>query len=102
MAKIEEDLEKLKDKDVHQGIPVAFMACKSKSQYIQLYLHHAPYDWLKNDFGLKKDAFMVNCAEAESHAIGTIFPKTRIHYCDFHVGQLWEKQPDGQVVKTND
>jgi hypothetical protein len=49
-------------------------------------------DWLKNECGLKTDAFIVDCAEAESHAIGTVFPEIRIHYCDFHVGQLWEKQ----------
>ena len=35
---------------------------------------------------------MVDCVEAESHAIRTVFPEAGIHYCDFHVGQLWEKQ----------
>ncbi|KAF8930864.1 hypothetical protein BGZ47_000346 [Haplosporangium gracile] len=64
----------VKDKDVHQGIPIAFMACKFESR-------------------LKTVAFMVDCAEAESHAMGTVFPEARIHYCDFHVG--WH------VVTTN-
>ncbi|KAK5814309.1 hypothetical protein F5H01DRAFT_22996 [Linnemannia elongata] len=49
-------------------------------------------DWLKIECGLKTDAFMVDCAEAESYAIGTVFFESRIHYCDFHVAQLWEKQ----------
>lgn len=34
---------------------------------------------------------MVDCAEAETHAIGVVFPESKIYYCDFHVGQLWEK-----------
>ncbi|KAF8941864.1 hypothetical protein BGZ47_007085 [Haplosporangium gracile] len=35
---------------------------------------------------------MVDCAEAESHASGIVFPEARIHHFDFHGGQLWEKQ----------
>lgn len=78
----------VKDKDIHQGIPVSFMTRKSESRYpIIRWL-----DWLKIECGLKTDAFMVDCAEAESYAIGTVFPESRIHYCDFHVAQLWEKQ----------
>ncbi|KAF8930894.1 hypothetical protein BGZ47_000340 [Haplosporangium gracile] len=54
----------VKGKDVHQGSPVAFMACKPESR----------------------------TTEAEPHAIGSVLSEVRIHYCDFHVGQLWEKQ----------
>ena len=53
---------------------------------IQDWLH-----WLKHDCGLRASAFMVDCAKTESEAISSVFPHSKIFYCNFHVAQLWEK-----------
>ncbi|KAG0271615.1 hypothetical protein BGZ96_005731, partial [Linnemannia gamsii] len=53
---------------------------------IQDWLH-----WLKYECGLRASAFMVDCAKTESEAISSVFPHSKIFYCNFHVAQLWEK-----------
>ncbi|KAF9169588.1 hypothetical protein BGX20_010107 [Mortierella sp. AD010] len=77
----------VKDRTVKKGIPVSFMISSSESRYlIQAWLR-----WLKYECGLRTSAFMVDCAKTESEAISSVFPHSRIFYCDFHVAQLWEK-----------
>lgn len=101
----------VKDCTIKKGIPVAFMISSSESrcagsicdslgcndQYlistssIHRYLIQHWLHWLKNECGLKTAAFMVDCALTESEAISSVFPHSRIFYCDFHVAQLWER-----------